>query len=222
MNASASEPVYSIGAVARMLKVTATTLRAWEDRYGVVTPERSGGDQRLYSRDQVDQLRFVQRLMGSGLQAADAHRVLAQRLVEGMGLVPEVPGPSGVSILLAERDVYTAQMIEYLLRTEGYEVAIALDAEDARQLFAETAPALVIVELVISGGVGVQLCRDLASAGARVLAVSSLALGDAALGAGAEAFLMKPLDPLQAVSTVKDLLGTSALARPASGIVRRS
>jgi DNA-binding transcriptional MerR regulator len=221
MDASESEPVYSIGAVARMLNVTTTTLRAWEDRYGVVAPARSSGDQRLYSRDQVDHLRSVQRLMKGGLQAADAHRVVAQRLAEGRTLVPEPADPSGVSILLAERDIYTAQMIEYLLRTEGYEVTIAHDALDAREVFARTAPTLVVVELVISGGVGVELCRELAAAGARILAVSSLALGDAALQAGAEAFLMKPLDPLQAVSTIKDLLGTSALARP-SEPVRRS
>jgi DNA-binding transcriptional MerR regulator len=220
MDASGSEPVYSIGAVARMLNVTATMLRAWEDRYGVVTPARSSGDQRLYSRDQVDQLRFVQRRMNSGLQPADAHRVLAQRLADGMTLVPEPPDVSGVSILLAERDIYTAEVIEYLLRTEGYDVTIAHDASDAREIFAQDAPTLVVVELVIPGG-GLELCRELSTAGARILAVSSLALGDAALQAGAEAFLLKPLDPLHAISTVKDLLGTSALATP-TAIARRS
>jgi DNA-binding transcriptional MerR regulator len=211
---SGSEAVYSIGAVARMLDIPTTTLRAWEDRYGVVSPARSRGDQRLYSRDQVEQLRLVQRLMHGGLQAADAHRVLAQRLVEGLTLVPKPVGTSPVSILLAERDIYTAQMIEYLLRTEGYEVTIALDAVDARETFAQTAPTLVVVELVISGGVGVELCRELAGKGAPIIAVSSLALGDAAAAAGAEAFLSKPLDPLQTLSTIKDLLGESALTSP--------
>lgn len=213
MESSGSEPVYSIGAVARMLSITTTTLRSWEDRYGVITPARSAGGQRVYSRDQVDQLRFVQRLMEGGLPAADAHRVLAKRLADGMTLVPDAPDVADVSILLAERDIYTAQMVEYLLRTEGYDVTIALDAQEARDLYAQTAPSLVVVELVISGGVGVQLCRELAVAGARILAVSSVALGDAALGAGAEAFLQKPLEPLQTLSTIKDLLGTSALAR---------
>jgi CheY-like chemotaxis protein len=194
-----------------MLGVTSAVLRAWEDRYGVVMPARSRGDQRLYSREQVDQLQFVQRLMKSGLQAADAHRVLAQRLEEGMTMVPDPRASSGVSILLAERDIYTAEMVEYLLRTEGYEVTIALGAEDALEIYSRTAPALVVVELVISGGVGLELCRELAEAGARVVAVSTLALGDAAIEAGAEAFLAKPLDPLQVLSTVKDLLGASAL-----------
>jgi CheY-like chemotaxis protein len=191
--------------------VTTPALRAWEERYRVVVPARSGGDQRLYSRDEVDQLRFVERLMKSGLHAADAHRVLAQRLQEGMTLVPDAEPRSGVSILLAERDIYSAQMIEYVLRTEGYQVTVALDAPDALEIFGRTAPDLVILELVISGGVGVKLCRELADRGARIIAISSLAVGDAAIEAGAEAFLRKPLDPLQALSTARDLLGTSAL-----------
>jgi DNA-binding response OmpR family regulator len=68
------------------------------------------------------------------------------------------------------------------------------------------------VELMISGGRGADLCRRLTQheAGA-VLAISVLQARDEALAAGADAFLQKPLDPLEFVSTVKDLLGASAL-----------
>ena len=52
-------PIYSIGAVERMLGVPAATFRNWEERYGLVTPERSEGGHRLYTRTQVEQLRFV-------------------------------------------------------------------------------------------------------------------------------------------------------------------
>jgi CheY-like chemotaxis protein len=38
-----------------------------------------------------------------------------------------------------------------------------------------------------------------------------MALRDAADEAGASAFLTKPIEPLQLVSTVRDLIGTSAL-----------
>ena len=47
------------------------------------------------------------------------------------------------------------------------------------------------------------------------LAISALEARDEAIAAGADAFLQKPLDPLQFVSTVKDLLGTSAFLREA-------
>ena len=49
-----SPPVYSIGAVARMLDIPPATLRTWEERYGLPTPERSPGGHRLYSRDQTE------------------------------------------------------------------------------------------------------------------------------------------------------------------------
>jgi len=220
---SGAEPVYGIGAVARMLGLTRAALRAWEERYRVIVPSRSPGDQRLYSRDQVDQLRYAQNLMESGLQAAEAHRLLARRIEDGLTLVPaptvEVAGR--VSILLAERDVYAAELVEYLLRTEGYEVVVALDGPDAVALCEQRRPDLVVVELVISGGSGLALCRTLAALGARIVAVSALDLAAAAVDAGAEAFLRKPLDPLQVLSTVKDLVGTSHMTRSSGSATRR-
>ena len=54
-----SRGIYSIGAVSRMLDVPAQTLRSWEVRYGRIVPDRSEGGQRLYTRSQVDALRFV-------------------------------------------------------------------------------------------------------------------------------------------------------------------
>lgn len=223
MTRPGAEPVYGIGAVARLLGATPATLRAWEERYQVVVPLRTASHQRLYSRDQVEELRFVMNLMESGLQAAEAHRLLALRLEEGGAVLTAAPpGHSApASILLAERDVYAAELIQYLLQTEGYDVVIALDPADAVTLFHERRPDLVVVELVIAGGVGVQLCRELSRAGARVAAVSPLSLGEIAIEAGAEAFLQKPLDPLQVLAMVKDLVGTSRLAQQSTPLTRR-
>lgn len=210
---SASRPVYSIGAVARMLGMEPATLRAWEDRYGVVVPARSQGSHRLYSRDQVEQLRFVLRSMEDGSSAADGHRLLAAQLD-----VPiDVGGASRdvvVLILLAERDRFAAELCEYFLRTEGYEVRLATTPADADRSFAEDRPSLSVVELTMPGGL--DLCRRLARDDkAPVLAVSVLAaLQDDALTAGASAFLLKPFEQLQFISTVRDLLGASALTRP--------
>ena len=78
-NAERTDAIYSIGAVARMLGVPAQTLRAWEERYQQIVPARSDGGQRLYSRDQVDQLSFIRNQIEQGLQPADAHRLLAQQ-----------------------------------------------------------------------------------------------------------------------------------------------
>jgi DNA-binding transcriptional MerR regulator len=214
-----SPPVYSIGAVARMLDIPPATLRTWEERYGLPVPERSPGGHRLYSRDQVDQLRFVKVQLAQGMAPADAHRLLAERL--GAGLLsfgePEA-GKTRLLILLAERDSYAAELSEYFLRTEGYEVASALDATDATRRSEELTPSMTVIDLLISGGSGLELCRQLKQrSDAPILAVSTLDTSDAALEAGADAFLQKPLDPLQLVSAVKDLLGASAFLRRTAG-----
>jgi DNA-binding transcriptional MerR regulator len=200
--------VYSIGAVVKMLGVPAQTLRSWEERYHQIVPARSAGGQRLYSRDQVDQLRFILGELDRGMQPADAHRLL-----EGHSHFPIEPRGADemVTILLAERDPFSAELSEYLLRTEGYATRIVLDANSARAALAEETPSLVVIDLLISGGSGHELCRLARErASIPIVAVSALESRDHALLSGADVFLLKPLDPLQFVSTVRDLLGTSA------------
>jgi CheY-like chemotaxis protein len=214
-----SRPIYSIGAVGQMLGIAPATLRTWEERYGLPVPKRSPGGHRLYSRDQVDQLRFVKVQLAQGLSPADAHRLLAERLAAGwLSFDEPEAGKTRLLVLLAERDPYAADLAEYFLRTEGYEVASALDATDATQKLEELTPSMTVIDLLISGGNGLELCRQLKQrSDAPILAISTLDTSDAALEAGADAFLQKPLDPLQLVSAVKDLLGASAFLRGTAG-----
>lgn len=202
---------YSIGAVARMVRVPSATLRTWEERYGVVQPVRSAGGHRLYSRQDVERLRFVADRVREGISPGDAHRLLS----DTSGNLPLAASEAGtrIVILLAERDPYAAEFAEFFLKTEGFEVVLALDATDAVGALAEERPQLAVIDLLISGGAGLELCRRVHSRGIPVLAVSSVATRDAALEAGAAAFLQKPLEPLQLVSTVKDLLGMSSYLR---------
>jgi DNA-binding transcriptional MerR regulator len=208
--------IYSIGAVARMLRLSRPTIRSWEDRYGLIVAERSEGGRRLYTRDQVEQLQFVKERLDEGLSAADAHRLLAERRAGARSVVERwtsSPAPR-VLVLLAESDRHGAELNGLVLRAEGYEVELALTADDAEEKFASQDPALSIVELMISGGVGRALCERLKQRrGTPLLCVSSLDLQEQALAAGADAFLKKPLDPRQLVSTVKDLLGDDAPMR---------
>ena len=83
---SGRRPIYSIGAVAGMVGVEAASLRTWEERYGIVVPTRSRGGQRVYSRDELEQLRFVVDSIEAGSTPADAHRLLAERLGEAGSL----------------------------------------------------------------------------------------------------------------------------------------
>jgi CheY-like chemotaxis protein len=205
--------VYSIGAVARMLGIPVATIRNWEERYETIVPERSPGGHRLYSREQMEQLRFIAAEVSRGLSAADAHRLLAEHREGGQPLAND--GRSAATrllVLVAERDPVAAELEQFFLRTEGYEVTLALTAGEAEEQWLESRPQLAIVELMISGGRGTDLCRRLKQHEVgSVLAISVLQARDEALAAGADAFLLKPVDPLELVSTVKDLLGASAL-----------
>jgi len=88
---------------------------------------------------------------------------------------------------------------------------VVLDAGEAEEVLEIDPPHLLVVDLMISGGAGLGLCSTARKRSAvPILAVSAIDSHDAALEAGADAFLKKPLDPLQFVSTVRDLLGTSA------------
>ncbi len=196
-----------------MLDIPVATIRNWEERYESIVPERSPGGHRLYSRDHVERLRFIAAEVSRGLSAADAHRLLDERSAGGQPAMQDGPDPGmRLLVLLAERDPVAADLAQFFLRTEGYDVHLALAVDEAEEQWIESRPQLAIVELMISGGRGVELCRRLKQheAGA-VLAVSVLEARDEALAAGADAFLQKPLDPLELVSTVKDLLGASAL-----------
>ncbi len=199
-----------------MLEISPATIRNWEERYGTIVPERSAGGHRLYSRDQVEQLRFIAAGIERGLSAADAHRLLVEP-EEGVRPPSEGVG-TRLLVLLAERDPLSAELEEFFLRTEGYEVSLAFAVGEAEEHWRESRPQLAIVELMISGGLGAELCQRLKQqdTGA-VLAISALEAQDAALAAGADAFLQKPFDPLELVSTVKDLLGASALVSRRGG-----
>lgn len=209
-----SIPLYSISAVAKSVGVPVATLRTWEDRYGLVVPERSAGRHRLYSQNQLDQLRFVKARMDQGASASEAHRLLQAGRHE-----PEPPAPMRKTgpgnrplILLAEHDPFAAEIEEQLLKDQGYDVHVALGYDAAGEALERRAPALVVLELLLSGGLGLEFCRALKERPdpPAVLAVSSLRSGDHAAQAGADMFLPKPLDPAEFTSAVKHLLRSSA------------
>ena len=201
--------IYSIGAVSRILGVSQPAIRSWEDRYGLVVAERSEGGRRIYTRDQFEQLQFIKEQLDRGMSAADAHRLLADRQAGAHPPATRRPAKSGTRslVLLAETDQYCAQLHDSSLRAEGFDVEIATSAAEAEEKFASQNPALSVIELMISGGVGRELCRRLKKRrDTPLLCISTLNLREQALAAGADTFLKKPLDPGQLVSAVKGLL----------------
>ncbi len=66
--------VLRIGEVARRTGVAVPTLRAWERRYSLLSPERTDGGHRLYSEADIARVRGMQRLLDDGWSASAAAR----------------------------------------------------------------------------------------------------------------------------------------------------
>lgn len=204
--------IYASAAVERMVGVDADTIRRWEERYGLPAPVRSPGGQLLYSRDDVERLRWIAQELAAGREPTGFPTTGGAVDTQRPGAGHE--GKPRLLVLLAERDPRAADLAEFFLRTEGYAVEVTFTAEETLARCAEARPDVIVVELTLSQHAGIELCRRLRElSDGPVVAVSSLDLRDEALAAGAEAFVLKPLDPLTLVSTIKDLLGESAFLR---------
>src|SRR5438132_2117314 len=60
-----------IGELSRRTGVSAELLRAWEQRYGLLRPERSAGGFRLYSVGDESRVRRMPALIASGVWASE-------------------------------------------------------------------------------------------------------------------------------------------------------
>ena len=67
---------YRIQTVADMTGISAATLRAWERRYGIPSPERSTSSYRLFSDHDVHSIRRLKQLCDDGMAPAEAARVV--------------------------------------------------------------------------------------------------------------------------------------------------
>ena len=79
-----SKPRYVISVAARMVGIEAHTLRYYE-RLGLVQPERSSGNIRLYSEEDIERLRYVKALMsdcGVNLAGVEVALKLMRRMRE--------------------------------------------------------------------------------------------------------------------------------------------
>lgn len=84
------EYTLSIGDVERLTGVNPVTLRAWQRRFGLVTPQRTPKGHRLYSQEQVDEINEILHWLAQGVAISRVKPLLNQ-------------APSG-SALIAEDD----------------------------------------------------------------------------------------------------------------------
>lgn len=69
------EPLYMISVAAKLAGVHPQTLRSYEQK-GLVTPQRTSGNTRMYSQADIERLELINELTGEGINLAGVIRIL--------------------------------------------------------------------------------------------------------------------------------------------------
>lgn len=113
-------------------------------------------------------------------------------------------------ILVVERNVAVQRLERFFLEQAGYSVEFASDGVSALARAQELRPKIVVTEILVPRLDGLSLCRALKSDARTksivVLVFSHLHAEDRALEAGADAFIVKPIDEEHLIETVSKLL----------------
>ena len=117
------------------------------------------------------------------------------------------------TILVVEDDRDITEVVRYNLEREGFRILEAADGERGVDMVHRSKPDLVILDLMLPGANGLEVCRQLREAEATrdVLVMMLTAKGEEAdvvvgLEMGADDYLTKPFSPRELVARVRALL----------------
>jgi two-component system OmpR family response regulator len=126
-----------------------------------------------------------------------------------------VPNPSsGASILVVDDDVQILQLVARFLRSNGFRVHTARDGREMQSVLAETGADLIVLDLMLPGANGLDLCRELRKTSS-VPVVMLTAKGEdvdriIGLEVGADDYLPKPFNPRELLARINAVLRRSA------------
>ncbi len=113
-------------------------------------------------------------------------------------------------ILVVERNPAVRRLEKFFLEQAGYAVEFAVDGVSALEQARELRPKILVTEILVPKLDGLSLCRNLkadpGTSGIVVLLFSHLHAEDRAREAGADAFLVKPLNEQLLIQTVEKLI----------------
>jgi len=113
-------------------------------------------------------------------------------------------------ILVVERNVAVQRLERFFLEQAGYTVEFAADGLLALARAQELCPSIIVTEILVPRLDGLSLCRKLKedprTSSIVVLVFSHLHAEDRAMEAGADAFIVKPIDEEHLIDTVSRLL----------------
>ncbi len=123
-------------------------------------------------------------------------------------------------ILIVDDDANIAELISLYLTKECFETRIVGDGEAALSAFADFSPDLILLDLMLPGMDGYQVCRQVRSHSQTPIIMLSAKgeVFDKVLGLelGADDYIEKPFDPKELVARVRAVLRRSRPAPPAA------
>jgi two-component system response regulator MtrA len=113
-------------------------------------------------------------------------------------------------ILVVDDDQALAEMIGIVLRAEGFELDFSEDGNDALAAFHATRPDLVLLDVMLPGIDGVEVCRRIrAESGTPIIMLTARAdTADVVSGLenGADDYVVKPFNPKELVARIRTRL----------------
>jgi len=113
-------------------------------------------------------------------------------------------------VLVVDDDAALAEMLGIVLRSEGFEPFFCFDGDKALNAFRETKPDLVLLDLMLPGRDGIDVCRSIrAESGVPIVMLTAktdtidIVLG---LESGADDYVVKPFKPKELIARVRTRL----------------
>jgi DNA-binding response OmpR family regulator len=125
----------------------------------------------------------------------------------------------GQRVLVVDDDPTVSDVVRRYLERAGYAVALAADGPAALASFEREQPDLVVLDLMLPGMDGLEVCRRLRAVAASVPIIMLTAMGEEAdrvlgLQLGADDYVTKPFSPREFVLRVQSVLRRATAPTP--------
>ncbi len=117
------------------------------------------------------------------------------------------------TILIVEDEKDIVKMLDYNLKKEGYKVIVADDGEDALDLAKSKSPDLILLDLMLPGLDGLEVCKELKNERKTrpipvIMLTAKAQESDKVIGLelGADDYVTKPFSPRELIARIKAVL----------------